>query len=1170
MLTLDVDTFIQRWSASGGAERANYVQFLIELCRLLELPEPEPTCPDDADNAYVFERNVYEAHDEGRTSARRIDLYRRGCFVLEAKQGVEKEAAEEEDARQKAAASRKGTKKKGHGTRGTKGWDTFMRRAREQAENYVRLLSASEGRPPFVLVVDVGHVIEVYAEFTRTGGHYLPFPEARCHRIHLEDLRTPQVRERLRTIWLDPMSLDPSRHAARVTRQVADTLATISRSMEGQPDGAGMPLTPERVSAFLMRTIFTMFAEDIGLINSGKFRKALRDMRGNPAAFVPTLEELWRNMASGGYSVALQDKIKYFNGGLFEDVEVLSVTAEQLELLIQAAEHDWSQVEPSIFGTLVERALDPVERHKLGAHYTPRAYVERLVNQVVMVPLREDWRNMQVEVQRMLDAAEDEAGLAITRTKARGAVERFLGKLWETRVLDPACGTGNFLYVSMELMKRLEAEVVETLVGLGGAAPLIGVNPEQFLGLERNPRAARVAELVLWIGYLQLYARERRFEDIHEPILQAFHNIRQMDAVLAYDRRQLHVGKDGQPVTRWDGVSSITDPVTGREVPDPTARVQDTLYLNPRQPLWPSANFIVGNPPFLGKGEAMREALGDGYVQALRATYKPAKGTPGVPDSADFVMYWWHKAAAIMGSFHSLRRFGFVTTNSIRQTFNRRVIEGHLETSREKAQPLSLVYALPDHPWVDETDGADVRIAMTVVERGKRDGVLERVVSERTGESGELLVETVEQFGRINPDLTVGADVTGAVALQAFEKLSSNGVMLAGSGFIVTREKAEQLGLGRVPGLETHIREYRNGRDLTSRPRDVMVIDLFGLTEEEVRERFPEVYQHVRLLVKPERDQNNRPRLREKWWLFAEPRSTFRPTLKDLSRFIATAETSKHRVFQFLDASVLPDHMLVNIAHDDAYVLGVLSSRFHVAWALAQGGRLGVGNDPRYNKTRCLETFPFPIATEDQKTVIRTKAEALHDHRQARLALHPGLTMTGMYNVLEKLRAGGPLDSKEQVIHEQGLVTTFKTLHEELDALVQAAYGWEGSLSEQEVLTRLTELNLLRAQEERQGTIHYLRREYQDPNGTAMRDLGLVVPRVTSGIGLPPIFPKKLPDQVQAVRDQLRGAGRPMTPRDIARQFRGVRANTVGEIIETLVLLGQVRQINAETLEYAA
>jgi hypothetical protein len=286
--------------------------------------------------------------------------------------------------------------------------------------------------------------------------------------------------------------------------------------------------------------------------------------------------------------------------------------------------------------------------------------------------------------------------------------------------------------------------------------------------------------------------------------------------------------------------------------------------------------------------------------------------------------------------------------------------EPHLN---DPSSPASLVFAIPDHPWVDSSDGAAVRIAMTVVEAGTSEGRLLRVESEEPGEGeGASKVEFIERYGMIHSDLTIGPNTTAAVPLQANQGLSCPGVKLHGAGFIVTPEETRGLGLGKIPGLDRHIRAYRNGRDITSRPRGVMVIDLFGLSVDEVRDRFPAVYQHVADHVKPERDQNNRPTYRDHWWIFGEPRSNFRPALKDLRRYIATVETSKHRFFVFLNASVLPDNMLVNIASSDAYVLGVLSSRIHVCWALAAGGTLE--DRPRYNKTRCFEPFPFPEVSE--------------------------------------------------------------------------------------------------------------------------------------------------------------------------------------------------------------
>lgn len=218
-----------------------------------------------------------------------------------------------------------------------------------------------------------------------------------------------------------------------------------------------------------------------------------------------------------------------------------------------------------------------------------------------------------------------------------------------------------------------------------------------------------------------------------------------------------------------------------------------------------------------------------------------------------------------------------------------------------------------------------------------------------------------------------------------------------------------------------------------------MVIDLFGLTAEDVRQRFPEVFQWVHDRMRPERDQNNRPSYRDSWWIHGEPRRQFRPALLGLQRYIATVETSKHRFFVFLEAAILPDNMLVNIALDDGYFLGVLSSRVHVCWALAAGGTLE--DRPRYNKTRCFEPFPFPDPTESQRQHIREVAEALDAHRKRQQQINPELTLTGMYNVLEKLRAGQDLDEEERAIHEHGLISVLLDIHTELDAAVLEAYG---------------------------------------------------------------------------------------------------------------------------------
>ena len=282
-------------------------------------------------------------------------------------------------------------RKRGTAVRGTAAWDTAMARAHQQAQSYARNLPVEEvrdGRPPFLIVVDVGQSIALYAEFSRSGGNYIPFPDPAHYRISLDDLADPEVRALLAAAWLDPLSLDPARRSARVTREIADRLARLAQSLE--PGHA-----PAEVAGFLMRCLFTMFAEDVSLLPKGAFTQLLADSRRNAASFPPLVEELWRTMASGGFSVALRVAVPHFNGGLFEHPVALPLTADQLQLLIEAAQADWRDVEPAIFGTLLVRALDPAERHKLGAHFTPRAYVERLVLPTIIEPLRAEWEAVQ-------------------------------------------------------------------------------------------------------------------------------------------------------------------------------------------------------------------------------------------------------------------------------------------------------------------------------------------------------------------------------------------------------------------------------------------------------------------------------------------------------------------------------------------------------------------------------------------------------------------------------------------------------------------------------------------------------------------------------------------------------------------------------------------------------
>ena len=1135
------DSFIARWKRSSASERANYALFLSELCDLIQVPRPEPSTSDEDANTYVIDKAVVFKELDGSSTTNFIDLYKRNAFVLEAKQGSNPQSTPSTS----LFTARK--LKRGTAVRGTIRWDEAMLAARGQAERYAKALPASEGWPPFLIVVDVGHSIELYADFSLTGKAYLPFPDPRTFRISIDHLALSAVNERLRAIWLDPLSLDPARETAKVTREVAGKLAVLARNLEQQH-------SPKAVAEFLTRCIFTSFAEDVRLLPERGWLNLLQSLREDVDNFPLMAEALWQTMNDGGFSPILRSHILRFNGGLFESTKALPLTRDQLGLLIEAADSRWRDVEPAIFGTLLERALDREERHALGAHYTPRAYVERLVIPTLVEPIRDDWRNAQAVITQQVSAGDD-AG-AIETAKA------FHRQLCSTRVLDPACGSGNFLYVALEHMKRLEGEVLETLHSLGETQQSLEhtgltVDPHQLLGIELNPRAAVIADLVLWIGYLQWHFRTRGDAQPPIPVIRNFHNIVEADALLTWKKRIPVLDKEGAPVTQWDGFTKKTNPTTGQEIPDETARRPVYEYVDAKRYKWPDADFIVGNPPFIG-GKDIRAELGDGYVTVLREVYDE------VPDSADFVMYWWQRSAELSRS-GALRRFGLITTNSLPQIFNRKVVAQNLNATKD---PLSLIFAIPDHPWMKSlgqeerasTRYAAVRIAMTVAERGEHQGHLYRVIREGNARAEGTDVELAEQSGKIFADLKVGINVASASSLQSNENLSCPGVKLHGAGFIVTPEQAASLGLGRIAGLDIHIRPYLNGRDLTGRSRNVMVIDLFGLTAQEVERRFPEVYQWVYDHVKPERDHNRRASYSTKWWIFGEPRGFFRPALAGLNRYISTVETAKHRVFVFLKGLVISDNMLVNVATADAYVLGVLSSSIHVHWALAAGGRLGIGNDPRYNKTRCFDPFPFPDCTETQKHSIREIAERLDAHRKRQQQLHPWLTLTGMYNILEVLRSGESFTEEDRNIYEAGLVGVLRHLHDELDSAVFAAYGWSPSLSTEQVLENLVILNAQRHSEEAGGLVRWLRPEFQAPNAApvqaALGDLRPIESTTATRRKLP--WPATLTDQVRAIKDSLRA--QPLqTPQQIATGFRPASRARVAEILETLTALGQTR-----------
>ncbi|HLL29461.1 MAG TPA: DNA methyltransferase [Allosphingosinicella sp.] len=1034
---MTVDEFITKWENCSGHERSNYAAFLSDFAHVMGVPTPGPGGTQSLGD-YQFDGPVAGGSEGGNTGF--IDLYKRGHFILEAKQsniceipslpGLGAPATPERGAR----------------------YDELMRRAFRQARRYAVNLPSDHPWPPFIIVCDVGRSFELYFDYAGNGRDYRFFPDRQSYRVALSSLRDPRALERFQAIWTNPRSLDPTLQTVDVTRKVASRLADVSRHIDEELailarreswDAVQRERGREEAALFIMRLLFCMFAEDIGLLPEDSFTGFLescavenpdRTQLMNRERLERGLRDIWSSMNSPDpgrrWTFALDATVKYFNGGLFASNRVFALSRNDLDALVDAAGHKWRNVEPAIFGTFLEQALGE-QRSRLGAHYTPRPYVERIIEATILDVLRPEWEAVETELEGL--PPDDR----LTRLQA------FHDRLARVTVLDPACGTGNFLYVAMEAVLGLEAKVLQAIEDNGGTARS-RIGPGQFHGLEVNTSAAKVAELVLWIGWLRRGLADHP-DDIPEPILG--------------QRANINFGRPG----RYDAV--LAQDATGE--PD---------LANPRRPEWPETEFIVGNPPFIA-GQNLRDEFGSDYAEALW------RANPRVPPSADFVMQWWDRAAeALTQEATLLRRFGFVTTNSITQEFSRRVIQHHL--SQEPG--LSLVMACPNHPWTKASrDAAAVRIAMTVAEAGAREGRLWEIEHEGALETDAPELSFTEAFGQINANLSIGPDPSQAGPLLGNKGICHDGVKLHGKGFSVSRREAELLGFGSRPGLESFVHPYRNGRDLTGKPpsavRDKFVLDFFGLRETEVRQRFPEAYQHLYRSVKPERDQNRRSTYRENWWIFGEPRRELRPAIEGLSRYIATVDTARHRVFQYLPIEVMCDDAVVIVASENAFHLGVLTSRFHLHWALRAGGWMGIGNDSRYLKSKVFDPFPFPDATAPKRAAISAIAEELDSTRKSAVDDTPDLTITELYNLRERIAAGEELvgDVEARAIAARAYIVD--RLHEQIDEAVADAYGWPADLAPAEIVARLVALNAERAAEEVAGHVRWLRPEYQQP-----------------------------------------------------------------------------------------
>jgi len=909
--------FIQKWKAATLTERAAAQSYFNDLCALLGVDPPASADPSGA--WFAFEKGAKKVGGgEGWA-----DIWRKGCFAWE-----------------------------------MKGKHKDLNAALAQLQRYAPALD----NPPLLIVSDMDR-IEIHANFTNA-----------IHTVEtlsLAQLAIPEKLHRLKQAFIDPEYFRPSLTRIKVTEKAAAEFAELAQRLRDRG------LDPHRVARFNTKLLFCLFAEDIGLLPNKLFSKVVDTACRKPGTFEKMARQLFDAMRTGGE--AAFEPIDHFNGGLFEDNDVIPLNPADLQHLRDVAKLSWEEIEPSIFGTLFERGLDPGKRSQLGAHYTDRDSIERILRPVVFDLLDAEWSVVKTEISN-----------AKSPKKRRLLFDDFLVRLRDFRVLDPACGSGNFLYIALIGIRDFELRVLADAEALDlGGYLSYATGPQNVMGIELNPYAAELARLTVWIGDIQWSMKHHG--GTRNPILSSLETIECRDAIL---------NPDGS------------------------------------EPTWSPADCIVGNPPFLGD-KRMLEGLGQDYTNRLRSLYADR-----ISGGVDLVTYWFEKARAQLQAGLT-KRIGLVATNSIRKGRSRVVLDALGAKSH-------IFNAWSDLPWV--VDGADVRVSIVCA-------------SKQPPPQAFLDGKPV---AAIHPDLTAGFDATLAAPLPENKGRCYFGLCLAGQFAVSGTQAREWLVLPNTHGLSNAevLRPIYNGRDLTDRFRDRWVIDFGTDLSEAQASLFEAPFKYVSENVKPVRTENKRSSRANRWWLHGETRPGLRKKLIGLSRFIATSETAKHRVFQWLPASIAPEHKLVVFPTDDDLIMGILSSRFHANWATLQGNRLGVGNDPVYNTERCFETFPFPKPTAEQRTAISDAARALTNQRDRWLNPPEWIALIPESDDRYPARQVPRSDDAAHRLKSRTLTNLYNDppqwlslALQKLNNAVAEAYGWAVNIPNEEAMAALLELN---------------------------------------------------------------------------------------------------------------
>ena len=786
-----------------------------------------------------------------------------------------------------------------------------------------------------------------------------PGKETVVHEIPISELDQPEQRQKLRNIFFNPAAFEPERTVEQVTRETAQLFGDIVRDMENSD------VDSNRLARFLNQIVFCLYVEDtdeIGLLPKGLFTEIAKQHFRSPGIFDQVVRDLFASMKDGGFFGQYQ--IPRFNGDLFNELDTVELSGVALFELMEAADKNWRNIEPSIFGTLFEGALDAAKRAQLGAHYTGADDIMLVVEPVVMKPLRREWDDARNRADILNDDGKTE--------EARAALDAFRERLTEVTVLDPACGSGNFLYITLRSLLDLEKEVIDHAANLelGNLTPT--VSPRQMYGLEIDPYAAQIARTAIWIGYIQWH-QFNGFAYRHDPILSSLDTIRQTDAIL-----------------------DLSDPD------------------NPKEPEWPAAEFIVGNPPFLGS-RLLRRELGNEYIDNLYAVYSGR-----LPNSSDLCCRWFEKARAMIEQGRT-KRAGLLGTQGIRGGSNRVVLQRIKDTG-------DIFMAYSDRAWI--LPGAAVQTS---------------IVGFDDGTDKEQLLDG-EAVRNINSNLTSGLDVTLAMRLRENKGICFQG-QIPSARFDISPELAsemlvEPLNVNGRPNSDV-VLPVMNGQDITERNRRMYTIN-FGLMGLDEASQYEMPFEYVKEHIYSVRQEESQTDNRKTWWQYARPRPAMRKALASLERFVVTPRVSKHRIFMWVTSinTVCTDATVV-FANNDDHTFGVLHSRFHETWALTMGTQLE--SRPRYSHTATFETFPFPHPTPEQREAIADAARELDQLRENWRNADPKRTLTGLYNTKP---------------------TWLANAHADLDKAVAYAYDWPDDLPDHQILENLLSLNLQRHAEE--------------------------------------------------------------------------------------------------------